>query len=115
MEWDDVKAELGEHLKRSRESKGISIRDAAQRASLSKRTIQRIEGGETSPQIHTLLLYGRACGLTPDELLRPLLVGAPMTEDDILLDATRKALQVKSMRPTLKSIILSFSSALELQ
>lgn len=110
-----MRLELGRHLKRSREAHGITLRDAAKRASLAKRTIMRIEAGETNPQIDTLLLYARACGLTVDELFRPLLIGAPLTEDDLLLETARKALQIKSMRPVIRAMILSFASAPELQ
>lgn len=52
--------ELSQHLKRIRIDKGFSQEELSERSSLSLRTIQRLENGESSPRDDTLNLLTQA-------------------------------------------------------
>ncbi|PIQ50196.1 MAG: DNA-binding protein [Cytophagales bacterium CG12_big_fil_rev_8_21_14_0_65_40_12] len=61
--------ELGKKVKELRKRKGLSQEELAEKASLSLRTIQRIESGETAPRGDTLKRLSKALDVSPDELL----------------------------------------------
>lgn len=58
--------ELSQHLKRIRIDKGLSQEELSERSSLSLRTIQRLENGESSPRDDTLNLLTKALDMPKD-------------------------------------------------
>lgn len=60
--------QLGEKLSRLRKSKGISQELLAENASISLRTIQRIETGRVSPRPHTLKILAETLGVAIEDL-----------------------------------------------
>ena len=55
---------IGRNIRMLRESSGISLTAAAQRASLTKSALSKIETGQTSPPIATLLRIASALGVS---------------------------------------------------
>ena len=58
--------ELSEHLKKMRIDKGYSQEELSEKSSLSLRTIQRLENGESSPREDTLSLLTKALDIPKD-------------------------------------------------
>jgi transcriptional regulator with XRE-family HTH domain len=55
MKAKTLKILTGEALRELRLSKGISVRKAAAMAGVNPSTIQRVEGGDNSPSLETIL------------------------------------------------------------
>lgn len=60
--------QLGEKLSKARKRKGISQELLAENASISLRTIQRIETGRVSPRPHTLKTLAETLGVAIEDL-----------------------------------------------
>lgn len=60
---------LATKIKGLRKRRGLSQEQLAEESSLSLRTVQRIENGESIPRGDTLVRLSRALDVTPDELL----------------------------------------------
>lgn len=65
---------LGQELKGRRQEKGVTLEQASRLAQISRSTVQRIESGDGSVALNTLLAYASSIGLQ-DSLLKAL-VGA---------------------------------------
>jgi transcriptional regulator with XRE-family HTH domain len=63
------KSELSKRIKELRSQKGISQEELAEESSLSLRTVQRIENGETEPRGDSLKRIAIVLGASPDELI----------------------------------------------
>lgn len=66
-----VDIEVGERLRELRESKKLSQRDLAGRASLSSATVSMIENNRISPSVGTLKHIAQALGLSLSEFFLP--------------------------------------------
>lgn len=71
-------AELGERLRGLRKARGLTLTEAAERATLSRRTVARAEKGD-NPRLETLLrllrVYGRIGALDafiPEPTVSPM-------------------------------------------
>lgn len=51
---------IGENIRRTREARGLTVTETARRAGLSKSALSKIETGNASPPISTLLRIGEA-------------------------------------------------------
>ena len=60
---------LAERIRQRRMQKGYSQEHLAESASVSIRTLQRIEGGQTQPQGHTLMALAQALDIAIEELM----------------------------------------------
>jgi transcriptional regulator with XRE-family HTH domain len=65
-----IMSNLNEDLERARKAAGLSQDDLAERAGLSRMTVQRTESGQIDPRVSSLLVMARALGL--DVMLVPL-------------------------------------------
>ncbi len=108
MNWDELRGPFGDHLKRLMVSRGLSDRRLAALSGLSRVTIVRLQGKEVDPRLSTLIQYASALGVTFRDLFEPFLVGDMLTEDDKLLDVTRKLLR----EPKIGAIVRSFIRSL---
>ena len=61
--------ELSDRIKEYRERKGFTQMDLADKAELSLRTIQRIEGNKSMPRGDTLRRLSTALGVSPDDII----------------------------------------------
>ena len=66
MEHKDI---LAERIRQRREQKGYSQEYLAERAGVSIRTLQRIEGGHTEPRGHTLIALAHALNTAIEDLM----------------------------------------------
>ena len=57
-------------LKRTRQSKGISLRNLAEKSHVHYTTIARIEAGHLNPTIKTLNKLAKALGVNIEELIK---------------------------------------------
>jgi transcriptional regulator with XRE-family HTH domain len=64
-----MRSHLSARVKGLRNQKGMSQEILAEESSLSLRTIQRIENGETNPTGDTLIRLSNALNVNPDELI----------------------------------------------
>jgi transcriptional regulator with XRE-family HTH domain len=53
-----------------RYKKGVSLRQLAQQAQISKSYLQRIEGGEAAPSLEIMVRIARALNVSLDKLYR---------------------------------------------
>ena len=60
---------LGRRIRERRKSSGFTQGELAQRSSIGRTTVARIESGEQSPRFNTLSAIAHALGLTVDDLL----------------------------------------------
>lgn len=74
---DDVAARFGENLRRVRRREGLSQEQLAVRASLHRTEVGRLEGGERTCRIDTLLRLAGAMAARPDGIVW---VPAPETQ-----------------------------------
>lgn len=65
----ETKERLAERLRQRRIQKGYSQEHLADRAQISVRTLQRIEGGQTEPRGHTLIALADALDLPIEDLM----------------------------------------------
>jgi transcriptional regulator with XRE-family HTH domain len=72
----DVLAEVGPHLRRLRERRGVTLTAVALKTGISKSTLSRLENGQRKPSLELLLPLAETYHLPLDEL-----VGAPAVGD----------------------------------
>ena len=60
---------IGKKLVYQRKSKGFTQGRLADKSKVTKRTIQRIEGGEVEPQLQTVTMLAEAMQIEVDDLL----------------------------------------------
>lgn len=68
----DLNSRLAERLKELRTARGWSLQDLADRSSVSRSTLSRIENGEVSPTAETLGSLSSAYQLSISQLLAPV-------------------------------------------
>ncbi|MFA6082767.1 helix-turn-helix domain-containing protein [Mucilaginibacter sp.] len=67
--YEDLQLTFGEHLKRLREAKALSLRSLAMRCNLDDSQISKIENGKTNIQLSTIFELAKGLDLQPKELL----------------------------------------------
>lgn len=72
---DDVRAAVGQAIRRAREAAGLSMRALARASDMSQPFLSQVEKGETSPSLSSLYRLAHALGLPPSQLMPP--VSAP--------------------------------------
>ena len=72
---DDVRAAVGQAIRRAREAAGLSMRALARASEMSQPFLSQVEKGETSPSLSSLYRLAHALGLPPSQLMPP--VSAP--------------------------------------
>lgn len=72
---------IGQEIKLRRNTQGLSIEALSEMSSISARTIQRIENGETTPRGHTLKVIAEALNCDITELTQPL-IKTPLDEKE---------------------------------
>ncbi|HEY4323625.1 MAG TPA: helix-turn-helix transcriptional regulator [Mucilaginibacter sp.] len=60
---------FGEHLKKIREARGLSLRDLELRCELDNSKISKIENGKFNIQLSTIFELAKGLGVEPKELL----------------------------------------------
>ena len=65
----ETKHIVAERIRQRRTQKGYSQEFLAESASISVRTLQRIEGGQTEPRGHTLIALARALDMPVEDLM----------------------------------------------
>lgn len=70
---DSLEKRIGNRLKELRKNRGFTMRDLAERSSLSVNAISLIERGENSPTISSLKRLSNALGVSINELLEKTL------------------------------------------
>lgn len=78
----------GEHLRRERKRRGLSLQDVAEKAGVSPATVQRVELGQVQPRVDTLYKLESALGLR-----RASSVSSTKTSDEVPLDSSRTSLR----------------------
>lgn len=66
---NDIDSRIGARIRAERESRGWSLTDLAQRASVSRAMIHKVERGESSPTANLLAKLSGAFGLTMSTLM----------------------------------------------
>ncbi|MBE7178563.1 MAG: helix-turn-helix transcriptional regulator [Mucilaginibacter polytrichastri] len=66
---NDLKQKFGAHLKKARESKGLSLLDLEYRCDLNGSNISKIENGKFDIRLSTIVELARGLGIEPKELL----------------------------------------------
>jgi transcriptional regulator with XRE-family HTH domain len=69
---DDVRAAVGQAIRRAREGAGLSMRALARASEVSQPFLSQVEKGETSPSLSSLYRLAHALGLPPSELMPPV-------------------------------------------
>lgn len=78
---EDVAVRFGDNLRRVRRREGLSQEQLAVRASLHRTEVGKLEGGERTCRIDTLLRLAGAMAARPEELLDGIVwVPAPETQ-----------------------------------
>src|SRR4029079_8367140 len=67
-----VATELGRVVRRLRDEHSLTLTDVASRADISPAMLSRLETGQTSPSLETLVSLAAALGVRPSLLLRDL-------------------------------------------
>ena len=62
--------QFGDHLKKIRKRKGLSLRALSYECSIDFSDIGKIERGETNPTLLTIVQLAKALQVPPDELFR---------------------------------------------
>jgi len=65
----ESEVEVGEKMRRARESRGLSIRRLAELSHCSASSISQIERGIASPRLNTLLSIGSSLGMTVSQMM----------------------------------------------
>ena len=81
-----MKVNIGERLKKVRLEKGYTLKDVAAESGYSKALISRIENGNVSPSINSLLKIAAALDVKPHDLFLP----SKDTEPSVVFKADRK-------------------------
>src|SRR6185503_9987199 len=69
---EDVGAQIGRVVRQLRDSQGLTLAEAAARASISAAMLSRIETGRVTPSLETLVSLSAALGVRPATLLQDL-------------------------------------------
>lgn len=69
---DDVRAAVGQAIRRAREAAGLSMRALARASEMSQPFLSQVEKGETSPSLSSLYRIAHALGLPPSQLMPPM-------------------------------------------
>jgi transcriptional regulator with XRE-family HTH domain len=69
---DDVRAAVGQAIRRAREGAGLSMRALARASEVSQPFLSQVEKGETSPSLSSLYRLAHALGLPPSQLMPPV-------------------------------------------
>jgi transcriptional regulator with XRE-family HTH domain len=69
---DDVRAVVGQAIRRAREGAGLSMRALARASEVSQPFLSQVEKGETSPSLSSLYRLAHALGLPPSQLMPPV-------------------------------------------
>ena len=67
--YEKLQREFGGNLKRIREDKGISLREASLKCELDDSKISKIENGKFNIQLSTIFELAKGLGVEPKELL----------------------------------------------
>lgn len=67
--YEELQLKFGEHLKRIREGKGLSLRLLAVRCELDDSQISKIENGKTNLQLSTIFELAKGLGIEAKDLL----------------------------------------------
>jgi len=62
---DQMLRKIGKRLKKTREEKGLSLRELADKAEVAYNTIHRVEQGLADPRATTILYLAEALGVDP--------------------------------------------------
>lgn len=62
---------IGESIRQKRMDKGMTIKELAEKASISERTISRAEKGETNLRFTMFMEIGRILDVRLDDLCKP--------------------------------------------
>jgi transcriptional regulator with XRE-family HTH domain len=65
-----LQKKFGEHLKKLRESIGLSPAELARRCFMERSNIARLEAGRTNPSLYVLKKLSEGMGLTMDEVFK---------------------------------------------
>jgi len=68
---DDVRAAVGQAIRRAREAAGLSMRALARASEMSQPFLSQVEKGEASPSLSSLYRLAHALGLPPSQLMPP--------------------------------------------
>ncbi len=85
-----MKVNIGERLKKVRIEKGYTLKDVAAESGYSKALISRIENGNVSPSINSLLKISAALDIKPYDLFLPSEEAGPM----VVLKGDRKKAEI---------------------
>lgn len=69
---DDVRAAVGQAIRRAREAAGLSMRALARASEVSQPFLSQVEKGETSPSLSSLYRLAHALGVSPSQLMPPV-------------------------------------------
>jgi transcriptional regulator with XRE-family HTH domain len=86
----DVARRFGDNLRRVRRREGLSQEQLAVRASLHRTEVGKLEGGERTCRIDTLLRLAGAMAVPPEELIEGIVwVSAPEIEGTFTFNSRR--------------------------
>lgn len=68
-DYSYLQKQFGEHLKRIREKKGLSLRQVATNCDLDDSNISKIENGKFNVQLSTIIELAKGLDIEPKELL----------------------------------------------
>lgn len=100
-EWSQIEAKIGRALKAALQSRGISNAAAAEMVGVHQTTVSRWTNGEALPEWPNLWQLSRATGISPAEIMGPMLAGPwgaradvaeALAADDRLTDSQRQAI-----------------------
>jgi transcriptional regulator with XRE-family HTH domain len=93
-----MKVNIGQRLKKVRLEKGYTLKDVASESGYSKALISRIENGNVSPSINSLLKIAGALEIKPYDLFLPSKDATP----SIVLKADRKKAEMAGGKVTIE-------------
>jgi ribosome-binding protein aMBF1 (putative translation factor) len=67
--YEELQSKFGSHLKRLRESKGLSLRSLAAKCDLDDSQISKIENGKTNIQLSTIFELAKGLEIEPKDLI----------------------------------------------
>ena len=98
-----ILTELGGRLTRVRLDRNLTQSQLAEEAGVSKRTVQRLESGDASPQLSGFIRVCRVLGLVERfDLLVPEPVASPVEQLKLGGKRRKRASKVKAAKPALK-------------
>ena len=98
-----ILTELGGRLTRVRLDRNLTQSQLAEEEGVSKRTVQRLESGDASPQLSGFIRVCRVLGLVERfDLLVPEPVASPVEQLKLGGKRRKRASKVKAAKPALK-------------